>query len=78
MLDKVELIVIRESKEGGSKKDQPEEILRRFEISAVIRTNVDTEVLGASLREVVARRTAETTGRDATTANASEGRKEGE
>jgi hypothetical protein len=35
-------------------------------------------VLGASLREVVARRTAETTGRDATTANASEGRKEGE
>ncbi len=78
MLDKVELIVIRESKEGGSKKDQPEEILRRFEISAVIRTNVDTEVLGASLREVVARRTAESTGRDATTANASEGRKEGE
>lgn len=68
MLEKVELQFIRESKEGTKKGG--EEIFRRFEITAALRSNVDTEALGASLREVVARRTAEMMGGQPTTADA--------
>ncbi|MFZ4575531.1 MAG: PilN domain-containing protein [Phycisphaerales bacterium] len=69
MLDKVELAFIRESKEGGGKTGQAEEILRRFEIGAVIKSSVDAEALGASLRQVVAKRTSEMLGRDSATAD---------
>ena len=51
IFDKVELLFIRESKE----KDK---LFRKFEITASIRTNTDTEVLAKSLQKLKADRTA--------------------
>jgi Tfp pilus assembly protein PilN len=76
MLDKVELMYIRDGETGGKKNDGPQERVRVFEISAVVRTSVNTEQLGTSLRELVVRREAEVSGRAPVTAGAQS--KEGE
>lgn len=76
MLDKIELVYIRDGETGGKKSEAPEERVRVFEISAVVRTSVNTEQLGASLRDLVTRRSAELNGHAPATAGAQS--KEGE
>jgi len=62
VLDRVELIVISDFKEGDKEKQV---IRRRFEISAVIKSNATTEQLSNSLQGIVARRTSELESREA-------------
>jgi Tfp pilus assembly protein PilN len=56
VLDKVETPFIREQRDGDRE-------VRRFQITAVVRPSLDTAVLGSSLRQLVAARTEDLTGK---------------
>jgi hypothetical protein len=55
VFDKVEMPFIREQRDGD--RD-----VRKFQITAVVRADMDTQALGTSLRQLVATRTREVTG----------------